>query len=124
MDHNRRRLCPLLRLIKLERLFLTRTGLRLEVVDPADERRQAHENRLRTAACFQSENCASVVKKVEFYVTAAPVELILAFMITIWLSQTALRKGQVRFEKRITDISNEGKVFLSISFKIIKEYAA
>src|SRR2546425_7043978 len=122
--HTEKLSCPVLRLIKLERLFLTRAGLRLEIVDPADKRRQAHENRLGTAASFQSENRPSIVEQVEFYVTAAAVELILSFVIAIGLTQTALRDGQVRLEERIADISNEGKVLLSISFKVIEEYAA
>src|SRR5437660_1368222 len=111
--HTEKLSCPVLRLIKLERLFLTRAGLRLEIVDPADKRRQAHENRLGTAARFQSENRPSIVEQVEFYVTAAAVELILSFVIAIGLTQTALRDGQVRLEERIADISNEGKVLLS-----------
>src|SRR5439155_26286664 len=59
---------PLSRLIKLQRLLLTRTRLRLEIVKPTDYRRKTHQNRLGAAARLEPDNSATIVEEIEFHV--------------------------------------------------------
>src|SRR5436853_7775268 len=58
--NNGKTLCPVPRLIKLQSLLFARSRLRLEIVNPPDERRKAHENRFRASAGFQSENRSAI----------------------------------------------------------------
>src|SRR2546427_4212405 len=95
-----RHLGPVLRLIKLQSLLLARSRLRFKIVNPADEWRKAHENRLYAAARFQPEHCSSVVKEVKFHIPSATIKLILTFVIAIRFTHSTLRNRQIRFEER------------------------
>src|SRR5207253_6154648 len=81
--NNGRTLCPIPRLIKFQSLLFARSRLRLEIVNPPDKWRKAHENRFRAAARFQSENRSAIIKEIELHVTPATVTLVLTFVVAI-----------------------------------------
>src|SRR5256885_7814582 len=110
---------PFPRLIKLESLLLTRARLRLEIVNPTDQRRKAHQNRFGAAARLQAEKSSSIVEKIEFPPTSTAVELILTLTIAERLIHTALRNRQGNFQKKNSDIAKECKNLFTISLQII-----
>src|SRR5262249_21393988 len=115
---------PILRLVKLQSLLLARAGLRLEIVNPADKGRKAHQNRFGPAPGFQSRNSSSIVQEIELNIAASAIELILTFTIGIRLNHAPLGDRHVGIEKRVADVADECKVPLTIPFEIIEKHTA
>src|SRR5947207_13684593 len=72
--------CPILRLIKLQRFVFARAWFRLEVINPAYQRRQTHQNGFGASSCFQTENRTAIIEKIKLHITAAAIELVLTFV--------------------------------------------
>src|SRR4030095_1655226 len=117
-------LCPILGLIELQRLFLAGAGFRFEVVYPAHQGRKAHQNRLGSTACFQTKNRAAVVQKIEFDVTSSAIELVLTFVLAIWLMHADLCYWKIGIQESIPGILHERKELVTLPLKIIEENTA
>src|SRR5215471_17863621 len=112
---------PVHRLVEFERLRLARTRFRFEVVNPTYKRREAHENRFRTAARLQTKDCPSVIKQVELDITPAAVKLVLTFPLAIRLIHPAFYDWKICIEKRIANVLDEKECLLEITLQIIEE---
>src|SRR5947209_6699019 len=74
---------PISRLKKIQILRLTRSRLRLVIVNPTHERRQAHQDRFSSTPRFQPEDRAAVIKKIELHVPSPAIQLVFAFAFSI-----------------------------------------
>src|ERR1700684_3609690 len=97
----------------------------MPVVFPANDGRQRHQDRLGAAARLQSEQGAPVVHQIEFHVSAAAVQLELAFAIAVRLVLAPFQQGQECGQKVIANAALKCKATTKAAVvQIVEEQSA
>src|SRR6185295_8947902 len=100
-----------------------RSRFRFEIVNPPRQGRQTHQDRLGSAASFQTKNRASVVKKIELHIPAPPVKLKLTLTIGIGFINSPADDRNICRKKLIAQVGYKRKILLPVSFHVIEKKA-
>src|SRR6185436_7686484 len=97
---------------------------RFEVIDPAHERREAHQDRLRSTAGLEPEDRASIIEEVEFHIAPAAIQLVLTVPLGKRFVAPLFRDRNVGIEKGIAYRGDESEILLAIPIDVVEEDAA
>src|SRR6185436_15042001 len=96
---------------------------RLEIVYPASQRRQAHQNGFGAASRFQPEYGAAVIKQIEFHIPAAAVQLKLTLFVRERFVAAPEQNWQVSGKERVAQFRNECEILIALAFEVVEEQA-
>src|SRR5262245_51587411 len=95
---------------------LRRARLGMPIVAPADEGRERHEDRFRTAAGLETEERAAVPDEIELHVAAAAIELEVALALAVGSILAAPQDRQVGRQEMIADALEQREAALESPF--------
>src|SRR5713226_2142445 len=90
-------------------------SLHLPASRPFHFRRHRRQDGLHIAAGFQPEDGAAIVEQIEFDVTSAPDQLLLAVISAPWCAKIAPDKFEINSKECASDILGEGKVGVPVA---------